>query len=186
MVATIEQVLLSEARKLAGDPGVVPPRRLTNAEYDYSIRDLTGVDIRPAKAFPVDPASGEGFNNTGEALTMSPALFKKYYAAGEFVGDHAVLTTEGLRFAPHQAVAFADRQKLYETQILHFYEAHSVDYSQYFTVLWLYKYRGEEKKDTSVERWAESRGLSPKYASALWDGLQARRLHLRRGACARA
>ena len=71
-------------------------------------------DIRPARAFPVDPASGEGFNNTGEALVLSPALFKKYYAAAEFVSDHAVLTTDGLRFAPHPAVTFADRQKLYE------------------------------------------------------------------------
>ena len=89
MVATLEQLLLAEARKFAGDPGVVPPRRLTNAEYDYTIRDLTGADIRPAKSFPIDPASGEGFNNTGEALTMSPNLFKKYYAAAEQVGDHA-------------------------------------------------------------------------------------------------
>ena len=115
---------------MAGDPGIVPPRRLTNAEYDYTIRDLTGADIRPAKSFPVDPASGEGFNNTGEALTMSPALFKKYYAAAEFVGDHAVLTTEGLRFAPHPAVAFADRQKFYERQIIAFYEAHAVDHEK--------------------------------------------------------
>ena len=50
--ATLEQVLLKEARKLAGDPGVVPSRRLSNAEYDYTIRDLTGVDIRPAASFP--------------------------------------------------------------------------------------------------------------------------------------
>ena len=34
-----EQVLLNEARKVAGDPGVVPAARLSNAEYDYTIRD---------------------------------------------------------------------------------------------------------------------------------------------------
>ncbi|TXT23298.1 MAG: hypothetical protein FD138_3290, partial [Planctomycetota bacterium] len=74
-------LMLQEARKTAGDPGVVLPRRLSNAEYNYAIRDLTGVDIRPAESFPIDPASGEGFSNTGEALVMSPSLFKKYYAA---------------------------------------------------------------------------------------------------------
>ena len=42
----IAAVLKSEAVKRAGDPGVVPPRRLTNAEYDYTIRDLTGVITR--------------------------------------------------------------------------------------------------------------------------------------------
>src|SRR5262245_12530862 len=171
MVATIEKVLLTQARKLAGDPGVVPPRRLSNAEYDYTICDLTGRDIRPAASFPVDPASGEGFNNTGEALTMSPSLFKKYYAAAESVADHTVLTTEGLRFAPHPVVTFADRQKFYEQQIIRFYESHAVDHAKYLTELWLYKHRGE-KKDTSVERWAEVRGFSPKYARLLWDSLE--------------
>ena len=46
----------SEAQKQAGDPGPVLARRLSNAEYNYTIRDLTGVDLRPAREFPVDPA----------------------------------------------------------------------------------------------------------------------------------
>ena len=65
-----------EALQNAGDPGVVLPRRLSNAEYDYSIRDLTGVDIRPTKTCPVDPANEAVFDNTGESFTMSPALLK--------------------------------------------------------------------------------------------------------------
>jgi hypothetical protein len=46
VVAWIEAVRLEEARKHAGDPGTVLARRLSNAEYNYTIRDLTGVDIR--------------------------------------------------------------------------------------------------------------------------------------------
>jgi hypothetical protein len=172
ILATLEQVLLKEARKQAGDPGVVPPRRLTNAEYDNTIRDLTGFDIRPASTFPVDPASGEGFNNTGEALTMSPSLFKKYYAAAEFVGDHALLTSAGLRFAPHAVVTFADRQKYYEQAIIRFYEMHAVDPEKSFTALWLYKHRPEAKKNATVEEWAKDAGLSPKYLRSLWDALE--------------
>jgi hypothetical protein len=57
-VAAIEAILLTEARKHAGDPGVVLPRRLSNTEYDLSIRDLTGVVIRATAEFPVDPAGG--------------------------------------------------------------------------------------------------------------------------------
>ena len=67
-----------EAQRNAGDPGPVLARRLSNAEYDYTIRDLTGVDIRPAREFPVDPANEAGFDNSGESLAMSPALLKKY------------------------------------------------------------------------------------------------------------
>ncbi|HEY1189705.1 MAG TPA: DUF1592 domain-containing protein [Gemmata sp.] len=172
MVATIEKVLKAEARKLAGDPGTVPPRRLTNAEYDYTVSDLIGHPIAPAKAFPIDPASGEGFNNTGEALTMSPALFKKYLGAAEHVAEHAVLTTEGLRFAPHPAVTFADRQRFYEQQIIKFYEQHAVEPEKVFTALWLYKHRPEAQKVTTVEAFAAGRGLSAKYARLLWDALE--------------
>ena len=35
-----------ERRRYAGDPGVVLARRLSSAEYNYTIRDLTGVDIQ--------------------------------------------------------------------------------------------------------------------------------------------
>lgn len=172
IIATLEKVLLAEAVKRAGDPGVVPPRRLSNAEFDYTIHDLTGVDIQPAKSFPIDPASGEGFTNTGEALTMSPSLFKKYYAAAENIADHALLTTEGLRFAPYPVVTFADRQKYYEQAIIRFYEMHAVDYTRYLTELWLYKHRPASPEKSTVEDWAKRARLSPRYARLLWDALE--------------
>lgn len=168
VLAALDKALLAEARKLAGDPGVVPPRRLTNAEFDNTVRDITGVDIRPAASFPVDPASGEGFNNTGEALTMSPSLFKKYFAAGEYVADHALLTSAGLRFAPHPVITFADRQKFYESAILAFYDRHGVDYEKYLAALWDYK----QKPTGTVEAWASGQKLSPKYSRQLWDALE--------------
>ena len=37
----------AEALASAGDPGPVVLRRLSNAEYTYTLRDLTGVDARP-------------------------------------------------------------------------------------------------------------------------------------------
>src|SRR3974390_3124240 len=43
----VQAVRMNEARKHDGDPGPVLVRRLSNAEYNNSIRDLTGVDIRP-------------------------------------------------------------------------------------------------------------------------------------------
>ncbi|MEJ7604961.1 MAG: DUF1587 domain-containing protein [Bryobacteraceae bacterium] len=69
----IGAVRTNEARKHAGDPGLVLARRLSNAEYNYTIRDLTGVDIRPTREFPVDPANPAGFDNSGESLSMSPS-----------------------------------------------------------------------------------------------------------------
>src|SRR2546425_3493725 len=70
---------LDEAAKArAGDPGPVVLRRLNNAEYTYTVRDLTGVQsLDPVREFPADSAAGEGFMNTGNALVMSPALLTK-------------------------------------------------------------------------------------------------------------
>ena len=56
----IQSVRRYEAKKNAGDPGPVFARRLSNAEYDYTIRDLIGVDLRPAQHFPIDPANRGG------------------------------------------------------------------------------------------------------------------------------
>ncbi|MEZ5327291.1 MAG: DUF1587 domain-containing protein [Verrucomicrobiales bacterium] len=93
--------LHAEAEANAGDPGPVTLRRLNNAEYTYTIRDLTGVDtLDPASEFPVDSAAGEGFTNTGDSLVMSPALLEKYFAAGKDIAEHVVLLEDGLRFSP--------------------------------------------------------------------------------------
>ena len=132
-----------EASRHAGDPGIVLARRLSNAEFDYSIRDLTGVDIRPTREFPVDPANEEGFDNSGESLTMSPALVKKYLAAARLVADHLVLTPSGFIFAPDAAVTETDRDKFCVQQIVSFYQRREVDYSDYFFAAWQFQHRKE-------------------------------------------
>src|SRR5207247_1290569 len=104
VVAWLGELRDDVARRHAGDPGTVLARRLSNAEFDDTIRDLTGVDIRPTREFPVDPANEAGFDNSGESLTMSPALVKKYLAAARLVADHLVLKPKGFVFGPHTSV----------------------------------------------------------------------------------
>ena len=96
----VERYLHAEALANAGDPGPVVLRRLSNAEYTYTIRDLTGVELNPAREFPTDGAAGEGFTNTGNALVMSPALLIKYFDAGREIAQHAVLLPDGFRYSP--------------------------------------------------------------------------------------
>src|ERR1700730_731493 len=64
----IQATWTTEARTHDGDPGVVLARRLSNSEYNYPIRDLTGVDIRPARGVTVDVAGRRGFDNSGDAM----------------------------------------------------------------------------------------------------------------------
>ena len=95
--ARLDQVALARA----GDPGATVLRRLSNAEYAYTLRDLTGVEsLNPAKEFPVDGAAGEGFTNVGAALVLSPSLLTKYFDAAKAITDHVVLVPDGIRFSP--------------------------------------------------------------------------------------
>ena len=69
-------------RLVKPDAGHVTARRLNRAEYDNTIRDLLGIDIRPADNFPADTAA-YGFDNNGDALILSPALLENYVDAAE-------------------------------------------------------------------------------------------------------
>ena len=71
------------------DPGRVTARRLNRSEYNNTIRDLLGVDIRPADDFPQDD-SGYGFDNIADVLSLSPVLMEKYVTAADRVSRAAL------------------------------------------------------------------------------------------------
>ena len=168
----IRAVRDDHARKNAGDPGRVLARRLSNAELDYTVRDLTGVDIRPTREFPVDPANPAGFDNSGESLTMSPALLKKYLAAARLVTDHLVLEPDGFGFAPHPVVTDVDRDKYCVERILAFYRRHEVDYATYFLAAWRFARRaGLGTAKNSLTDVAHDAGLSARYLATIHSTL---------------
>ena len=171
-IAWIRELREREVERTAGDPGSVLARRLSNAEFDYTIRDLTGVDIQPTREFPVDPANQAGFDNTGESLAMSPALLKKYLAAARHVANHVVLRPEGFVFAPHPMVTETDRDKYCVQRIIEFYKRHQVDYADYFLAAWKYRHRDKlGRSHANMRDFATEAGLSAKYLSMVWSAL---------------
>ena len=163
----------AEARRRDGDPGVVLARRLNSAEYDYTIRDLTGVDIRPAREFPVDPANQAGFDNSGESLAMSPALLDKYLLAARNVADHMVLNASGFAFAPHAMLVETDRDRYCIQQIVDFYDRQNTDYADYFNAAWAYKHRAT--LGTPAATLADVAGrlhVSARYLATIWKTLE--------------
>ena len=170
VVTWIRDMREDEARRNAGDPGPVLARRLSHAEYDYTIRDLTGADIRPTREFPVDPANEAGFDNSGESLTMSPALLKKYLAAARHVADHLVLKPAGFVFAPHPAVTETDRDKYCVHRIIDFYHRNKVDYADYFQAAWRFQHRAAlGKANATLTDIAVENRLSAKYLATIWS-----------------
>ncbi len=172
VVAWIAAVRQLEAQRSSGDPGVVPVRRLNTAEYNYTIRDLTGFDIRPTREFPIDPANEAGFDNSGQSLTMSPALAKKYVEAARYVAEHLVLKPHGFDFAPHPVMTDTDRDKYCVNRIIDFYKQQPTDLAAYFLAAWKFKHRSAlAMPSASLDDIAARQRLSPKYLTTVWAAL---------------
>ncbi len=93
VVKYLDKTLFDIDCDLVRDPGRVTIRRLNRAEYNNTIRDLLGVDFQPAKNFPSDDV-GEGFDNIGDVLSVSPLLIEKYLDAAEQVAGKAIVSTD--------------------------------------------------------------------------------------------
>ena len=64
------------------NPGRVTAHRLNKVEYDNTIRDLVGLDLKPSSTFGFpDDTYIEGFDNNADALSASPLLLEQYEAA---------------------------------------------------------------------------------------------------------
>lgn len=187
----VQSVLNAIALSKAGDPGPVILRRLSNAEYTYTLRDLTGVaSLDPAREFPVDGAAGEGFMNTGAALVMSPTLLTKYLDAARDIAQHAILLPDGIRFSP--STSRRDWTEEILAQIRDFYrhytdphgstqvhlqglvwetnEGGRLPLARYFAAL----HGARESLATgtqSLDQVAREAGLSPKYLATLHGAL---------------
>ena len=192
----VRRYLKEEAKRFAGDPGPVVLRRLSNAEYTYALRDLTGVDsLQPAREFPVDGAAGEGFTNAGHALVMSPSLLTKYLDAGKEVAEHAVLLPDGIRFSP--STTRRDWTEALLTEIRAFYREFTdgqggskvnlqgivfdtnvggrLPVEKYFAAT-LAERDALQRGTKTIEAVANERGLRAKYLEALWKLLNVARL----------
>ncbi|MGC2656922.1 MAG: DUF1592 domain-containing protein, partial [Bryobacteraceae bacterium] len=170
VIAWVQAVRAEEIKRSAGDPGVVLARRLSNAEYNYTIRDLTGQDMQITRQFPVDPANPAGFDNSGESLTMSPALLNKYLQAARDVADHMVLTPDTIDFAPYPMLAESDREKYSIQRIISFYQQQPTDYADYFEAAWRYRYHVTLRKPrATLVSTAMDAKVSPKYLPLVWQ-----------------
>lgn len=86
------------AARHAGEPGRVALRRLTSAEYSYTVKDLTGVEFDTSRDFVPDAVGGEGFTNFGDVQFMADASLERYLEMAKRVSTHAVIGAGPLQF----------------------------------------------------------------------------------------
>ena len=87
-VATVRSLIEALATAAPTDPGRVTMRRLSCSEYARTVFDLCGVAVEIAE-FPADDLA-YGFDNNGDALTLSPLHLEKYAAAAERIAELAL------------------------------------------------------------------------------------------------
>ena len=73
------------------DPGRVTIRRLNREEYQNTVEDLLEVTFDARETLPRDDV-GNGFDNIGDVLSVSPLLLEKYLAAAETIAEDVIYT----------------------------------------------------------------------------------------------
>ncbi len=182
LLAGVRTGLRQAVDQYAGDPGRVVIRRLTSAEYVYTVRDLTGLDLMLDQGFGSDAVGGAGFTNTGIVQFIQDSTLERYLEAARQISDRAVLGAGPLTFYQDpgqigfELSAVHRIQKIYRlhgfrTAAGEFGEAFGLEkFPRSFFVAWRYKHR--EKigcPDSSISSLAEDEEIEPRFAEYIYQ-----------------
>lgn len=185
MVKAIRERLAEAARRNAGDPGRVTVRRLTSGEYEYTVRDLTGLDFQVDKDFADDSVGGEGFTNFGDVQFMQDANLERYLSAAKRLASHAVIGSGKLSFfadpgkSGFELSAISRIQKIYRENGFRSAsgeggKAFGLDrYSQAILACWRYGQRQKlGQPSLTLAQAAAQAGASARFVAHIWQVFQ--------------
>src|SRR5258706_11883532 len=75
---------LDRAAAAKPNPGRPAIHRLNRAEYANAILDLLAIDIDAESLLPIDEVD-QGFDNIGDALSVTPVLLERYMSAARMI-----------------------------------------------------------------------------------------------------
>jgi len=177
LVDWMHESILAIQNASPDDPGVVVMPRISSEEYDYVVRDLTGVDLSLGQYLTADGVAGEGFLNVGAAQSMTVGQFEGFLSTAKKLMLHARITPwEGFLWdegslSPLEKDedlrksleawwygAMRDQSKqLVEEHTNQVRKATNMLFGAYFEAAWQYKYRDQlGMPDATVDEIAES------------------------------
>ena len=89
LLTTYLETELDRAAASQPNPGRPAIRRMNRTEYENAIRDLLGIHIDGESLLPVDEVD-QGFDNIGDALSVTPVLLERYMSAARMIARIAV------------------------------------------------------------------------------------------------
>ena len=182
LTALIRGGLDSFVRINDGDPGRVVMRRMTSAEYAYTVEDLTGLRLGLERTFVNEAAGGEGFTNVGDVQFIQDSTLERYLEAAKIVASHAVIGSGPLQFYLDPGKTGLELSAINRVQSI--YRAHGFRtaagegaepfgldlYPRAFFVAWQYRNRVElQRKDVSLRELARKDGLSVRFCEHIWN-----------------
>ena len=180
----IEAAMARIARRDAGDPGRVKMRRLTNAEYSYTIQDLTGLDLQFHSLLMGDAIGGEGFANVGDVQFIQDSTLERYLEAAKRVASHAIVGAGPIQF--YEAPGKTGQELSAIRRIQRIYREHGFRsaageggqpfgmdvYARAYFVVWQYRYRDQlGRSQASLEQLAREEGISIRFVQHIHDVL---------------
>jgi len=182
LAAAIRRELLHTAQQHANDPGAVTIRRLTSAEYAYTIHDLTRLDLDLERGFISDAVGGAGFANIGDVQFLQDSTIELYLAAAKQVAAHAVIGTGPLQFFRDPGATGLELSAI--TRIQAIYRAHGFRtaageggeafgldrYARAFFAAWQYQHRDKLGiADKTLADLAMDEDIDARFAEYIWS-----------------
>ncbi|MGE0755820.1 MAG: DUF1592 domain-containing protein [Pirellulaceae bacterium] len=171
----------AEARRYAGDPGPVVVRRLTAAEYGYTIADITRTELDLRDDLPGDAVGGAGFANLGTVQFTDMGTLERYLAAAKKVAAHAVVGAGPLRF--YRAPGLTGQELSAIDRIMRIYRTHGFrtgagegaqpygldSYPRAFCAAWRYRHRETlGVPDWTLAQCAADEQVSDRFVAHIW------------------
>src|SRR4030095_12983686 len=181
LIASVRSGLDKFIHETAGDPGRVVLRKLTSAEYAYTIQDLTGLDLELEKHFDIDPAGGEGFSNIGDVQFIQDSTLERYLEAAKTVAAHAVIGAGPLQFYRDPGKTGQELSAI--NRIRKIYEQHGFrtgagegalafgfdHYSKAFFAAWRFRHRRElGLGNVTLAKLAQQEEVEPRFVEHVW------------------
>ena len=184
LISVLRGQLEEAVQRDAGDPGRVVLRRLTSAEYAYTILDLTGLDLGLERLLAGDAVGGEGFSNVGDVQFVQDSTVERYLDAAKRVASHALIGAGPLQFyrdpgrtgqelSAIQRIQEIYRQHGFRTGAGEGAEAFGLElYPKAFYAAWRYRFRHElETADVTLPELAAREGIEPGFLQHVWSVL---------------
>ena len=180
LVETVRDQLRKVASQHAVDPGPVTLRRLTSAEYAYTIQDLTGLKITVETGS--DAVGGEGFANVGDVQFVQDSTVERYLELAKQVAAHLVVGAGPLVFYEDPGQTGLELSAIHRLQAIYRQHGFRVaageggeafgleHYSRAMLGAWRFQHRANlGLTATTLAELAAEQGIAPRFADYIWS-----------------